>query len=1113
MKENDKNPDLFFQQGIGIGPFQMTKEIGKGRFGKVFLGIHEETNEKVAIKQIPKTKDVDINAIYNEINIHKILFHPYLCKFYFAIENPEYIFIVTEYCSGGEVFKQLEEMEDPYEEVVACKIFSQILSGLEYMHKNFISHRDIKLENMLLDQNNDVKLTDFGLSKKFEGDIDFNDTVGSPMYAAPEIFTSKQYKGRITDIWSMGICLYTMVCGDFPFNGDDMGELMKNLIKNNFELPDFVSPQFKDLICKILDKNPNTRITIEQIKNHPWMHIIDSNFMKSPGVIINKDILPIDINIIKNMTENNESKIRSLISDILLNKHNKNTILYYIKVEILKRNKKECVSDFSPLSKLFLRYIEDKKSKIEYYNNDINKKIDELTKIVLNEFKMDELKIRVNIRESLNIEKTFSDSTPLNKKISNNISNDNNVNNNKNKDKNALNNKKKGNNKINKLRSKTFKFDNFNEFLKKEEEKKKEKEEILKQNKLNLLNQYIGPLLFIHDLIDEIITKVVKTKTKKMSKKKLILINSSSLNIIATKKPNNIMEPISEENKEIRENNSPDIYIKKVNTFSMYKNEEINFPSTTKNPDRTYSFGFYEPKHKTVNVHYKNITEKKNKSNDTKIELTKSHKKSKFANSNNDNKQGKDKTINDSKNINKKYEKKKYMTHLQRNKSDNFSNIINSSRFPKVIKEFKKNVEKSGILSKNRHKNKRGLSQELMLKKIYIIKDEEINKAIKEKRSNSDDVKIIQNIKKAKEKKDKIGKQNYIQYSNTINTIEGNKRILLSKRIQRKSNKNNNINENLNINKILSDKRNRKYTNTKNGDNIISKIGVKPLNRQKKNINMSQDNVYDKSYINSSINTGMKKDNKKFKNKINETITIENNNAQNLKKNNGRKIFIKRNKYKTRKNSVGSNDDINNGNNINKTSRNHKRMQTTPIKTFEKPQKSKDLKSSIFTHKSNQTTFFHTGRNKRNNNLLDKNSSTNDSSDKKQINLNENKNMRFKTIKSESIKLKNVLRKIVKGNNNKNDNDNKDEIKTRKKEALIRNIIEDSVGRNNITISNLDKNHFRFNCKIYIDKKKAVFNLNLILEEKSRNIITGEFIEGDIQKYEKIFGIIKEKLE
>ena len=161
-----------------------------------------------------------------------------------------------------------------------------------------------------------------------------------------------------------------------------------------------------------MEKNPNTRITIEQIKNYPWMHIINSNFMKSPREIINKDILPIDIDIIKNMTENNETKIRSLISDILLNKHNKNTILYYIKVEILKLNKKECVSDFSPLSTLFLRYIENKKSKTEYYNNDINKKIDELIKIILNEFKKDELKIRVNIRESLNIEKTSSDNIP-----------------------------------------------------------------------------------------------------------------------------------------------------------------------------------------------------------------------------------------------------------------------------------------------------------------------------------------------------------------------------------------------------------------------------------------------------------------------------------------------------------------------------------------------------------------------------------------------------------------------------------------------------------------------------------------------------------------------------
>ena len=547
----------------------------------------------------------------------------------------------------------------------------------------------------------------------------------------------------------------------------------------------------------------------------------------------------------------------------------------------------------------------------------------------------------------------------------------------------------------------------------------------------------------------------------------------------------------------------------------MYKNEEINYPSTTKNGDKTFSFGFYEPKHKnSVNLNFKIVTEK-NKNIVAKNELTKNNKK---LNVNNDNKKDKDKEISDFKNGNKKYEKKKYMTHLKKNKSDNFSNIINSSRFPKVIKEFKKNVEKSGILNKNRNKNKnkRSLSQELIKIKIYKLDEEDINKVIKaKKRSNSHDAKNILNIKRAKEKKDKIGKENNVKYSNTINNINENKRTYTSKKIERKVNKTNNINDNLNINKILSEKRNRKYTNTKMGENIISKIGEKPLNKHKKNINMSQDILYDKSYMNTSINTGIKKENKKVKNKINETITIENNNAQNLKKNNGRKLFIKRNKYKTvRKSSIDINDNNGNRNNINKTSRNnHKPMQTTPVKMIEKPKRSKDLKSSIFTHRSNKTSFFQTRRNKRNNNLLDKNISTNDSSDKKQINLNENKANRFKTIKSDTIKLTNALRKIVKRNSDKNDNHEKVEIKTKKNENLIKNVIDDCVGRNNITISNLDKNHFRFACKMYIDKKKVVFNLNLILEEKSKNIITGEFVEGDIQKYEKIFGNIREKLE
>ena len=96
----NENDDMFFQPGFGIGPFQMINEIGKGKFGKVFLGIHEETKEKVAIKQIPKEGDQNIQSVYNEINIQKKLFHPYLCRMYSVIQNNNYLFIVTEYCSG-----------------------------------------------------------------------------------------------------------------------------------------------------------------------------------------------------------------------------------------------------------------------------------------------------------------------------------------------------------------------------------------------------------------------------------------------------------------------------------------------------------------------------------------------------------------------------------------------------------------------------------------------------------------------------------------------------------------------------------------------------------------------------------------------------------------------------------------------------------------------------------------------------------------------------------------------------------------------------------------------------------------------------------------------------
>ena len=470
----NENDDMFFQQGFGIGPFQMINEIGKGKFSKVFLGIHEKTKEKVAIKQIPKIGEQNLNSVYDEIKIHKKLIHPYLCKMYSVIENPDYLFIVTEYCGGGEIFKKIAEEIDHFEEAQACKIFSQILSGLEYMHNNYIAHCDIKLENMLFDEYGDAKLTDFGLSKSFEGDINFTKVGMSPMYAAPEIFKGKEFKGRNSDIWSMGVCLYLMVCGDFPFQGEDAKELVKNILKNGFEVPDFVSPLFKDLIYNILEKNPINRLTIQQIKEHPWMHIIDFNFMKSPGISINTDIIPIDISFIEEMAGADELQIKKIISDILMNKHNNNTILYYLKIEIKKRNNEISVSDIRPTSQIFLEYINDGKNKLSYYGNDINKRIDEIKKIVLDNLKKKQSEIGDKNKNSSKIKSPKTKDIPL----KNNI----------NKDNNPINKPVAKKEKYKKFNSKTFvKFD-FLEFIKEEEEeerKRKEEEENNRDNNQN----------------------------------------------------------------------------------------------------------------------------------------------------------------------------------------------------------------------------------------------------------------------------------------------------------------------------------------------------------------------------------------------------------------------------------------------------------------------------------------------------------------------------------------------------------------------------------------------------------------------------------------------------
>ena len=369
------NEDIFFPADIKIGPFIIQNEIGNGKFSTVYLGLHSETKEKVAIKKITKSKINTDNLLIKEISIMKILFHPYIIKMYCVIENPENIFIISEYCSKGDLITNLME-NGAFDEYNACKIFQQILSALEYLHKNNICHRDIKPENILLNSEGEAKLSDFGLSKFFNNNEFLNTFCGSPIYAAPEMLQGKEYDGIKIDIWCLGISLYTMVAGELPFfveNEKDIQILIDKIIKGQYEIPDFLSDECKDLIKKMMQINPEKRINLEEIKRHKWVNMFNINYMKSPGVIIDKYFLPIDIEIIKDICGNDKEKIKILINDVLNNKHNDNTVRYYLYCNIKTKNGKKSVCDLRPNSDMFLEYIKSEKSMKKYWDNDINK--------------------------------------------------------------------------------------------------------------------------------------------------------------------------------------------------------------------------------------------------------------------------------------------------------------------------------------------------------------------------------------------------------------------------------------------------------------------------------------------------------------------------------------------------------------------------------------------------------------------------------------------------------------------------------------------------------------------------------------------------------------------
>jgi 5'-AMP-activated protein kinase catalytic alpha subunit len=257
-----------------IGKYLIKRTLGRGTFGKVKLGIYLPTKEKVAIKILEKSKirekDDEIR-VQREFEMLTKFNHINLILVAEIFESYDAFYTVMEYCEGGELFNYIVKKRKLSEEESSF-FYYQIIKGLEYIHSLNIVHRDLKPENLLLTRNHILKIIDFGLSNYFNNNQNnlLVTPCGSPCYASPEMVSGKKYNGFKIDIWSTGIILYAMLCGYLPFEDKDNDLLFKKILECKLDLPHHLSLLSKDLIKKILVTNPDKRITIKEIKKHPF---------------------------------------------------------------------------------------------------------------------------------------------------------------------------------------------------------------------------------------------------------------------------------------------------------------------------------------------------------------------------------------------------------------------------------------------------------------------------------------------------------------------------------------------------------------------------------------------------------------------------------------------------------------------------------------------------------------------------------------------------------------------------------------------------------------------------------------------------------------------------
>ena len=250
----------------------ISKEIlGEGSSATVYRGFDSNSGQMVAIKQVNKSLLLpsEMNQVQQEIVFLQTYRHPNIIKLFDVVENNNYIYIILEYAEC-DLYSYVSKVGKLAED--QCRvIFSQICKAISFLHSNRIAHRDLKLENFVVNSQGIIKIIDFGLSSRVTAHTMLKDSCGSMAYSPPEIVSQRPYLGTAADIWSLGVVLYTILLGGFPFYANDVSAMKDKIVKGKLRFPKSLSDKAKSLIVSMLSRDPMCRPEIYDVMDHLWM--------------------------------------------------------------------------------------------------------------------------------------------------------------------------------------------------------------------------------------------------------------------------------------------------------------------------------------------------------------------------------------------------------------------------------------------------------------------------------------------------------------------------------------------------------------------------------------------------------------------------------------------------------------------------------------------------------------------------------------------------------------------------------------------------------------------------------------------------------------------------